>query len=281
MIRFISNARVLCALFFLGMAQLVYAQQTADKSSETTDDWSFTIGYKLWLNDWQQVIPPEPQGSVGVNLKSTNAFAAGSIPNVSLRYKNFFLSSSVMITPEYHFDSFTDVVLGIPVPPGPIVGFRITGSRTDVDFNAGYYIHPSIALLVGYKGVFQHFRIKANPSFPPALLSTFHQGVKYNGLTFGAALAVPIPEAGWLRSGFGLYVTGGGGPMWVKISNPQFSDTPTAIYGTVEGGITYRLPNLPLSFSGGYKYQGISNSAKGQSGVDATRGAILGVNYTF
>ncbi len=267
----------------------VPGQQPADKTVATGPDWSLTLGYKLWLNTWQQVVPPLPRNSLfnvltGVNLKSTDAFRPALIPSVTFRYKDFLLSTGVLIAPRYHFESFTDIVgFGNPTPPPPIVSdkvrFEISGRRTDVDVTGGYYVFPAVALLVGYKGVYQNFTLDTTSALSPP--NTTHQRVKYHGVTFGAAVAVPIPEGGGLPSGFGLYLTGGGGPMWASISNPESSDTPTAIYGTIEGGVTYRPVPWPVSFLLGYKYQGISNKVSGKSGVDATRGAILGVNYTF
>ena len=247
-------------------------------------DWSLSVGYKMWLNTWQQGFVSIPKLGTGVNIRVADAFALGSIPNAVLRYKDFFISSSAMFTPEYDFksQSVTGQVAGIPFT----TRLKTRGSRVDTDVTLGYYIHPSIALLTGYKGVYQHLDTESSIPFPSALNPGKHVQLNYHGITFGASIGVPIPAAGWLPSGFALYATGAGGPMWFNSNNSKIVKDITAIYGTIDAGITYRTPALPLSFSLGYKYQLISNKLhdpgfSGQSGNDTTSGAILGINYTF
>ena len=162
------------------------------------------------------------------------------------------------------------------------VNHRVRGSRIEVDMNGGYYIHPWIALTMGYKGVFQKLRDNATTfdvtSNEPGASITEKSNANYNGGTIGIAANVPIPEAGWIPGGFSLYGNGGGGPM-------GSSDFRIAFYGTVDAGLAYKTPSWPLLFTVGYKFQIINSLTKGDAPtnhiIDYTRGAIFGMNFVF
>ena len=264
------------------------------KTIQVNNDLRFTIGYRLWLNWWQTSLakvdtitdPDAPRNQITIssaNTPSINQFAAASIPSVGMRYKDFFASASVMISPDYHFPRVTTTFSGtVPFPHSFVTSNRVTASRTEVDVNLGYYIHPWIALTGGYKGVFQEFENKfsATDTDQAALttVGTTKSSPKYHGGTIGVAANVPIPEAGWIPAGYSLYGNAGGGVM-------GSNDFPIAFYGTVDVGLAYKPTSLPLILTGGFKYQIInSKTPKGASEnhiIDLTRGAIFGLHFVF
>lgn len=275
-------------------------------SYSVTDRLNFVVGYRLWLNYWQTTIAkvpsviPDPHGDPSAVVTITdvgdapniNQFAAASIPSVAVRYGNFFGSASVMISPDYHFptkkgqlvsgrttDPINDAIFGVH---NFSVDHKVTGSRNEVDVNLGYYIHPWIALTLGYKGVFQKLKDKSTSTnlthASPVRTTTETTHPQYNGGTIGIATTIPIPEGGWIPTGFSLYGNGGGGPM----GSNEFS---YAWYGTIDAGLAYKPTNLPLLFTGGYKFQIINSKTHSGASenhiIDYTRGAILGISYVF
>lgn len=61
-----------------------------------------------------------------------------------------------------------------------------------------------------------------------------------------------------------------------------------ATYGSIEGGLGYKLETVPFLFSVGYKYQVINTKiddpsfrGKDTHALDITRGAILAITYLF
>lgn len=139
----IITLAVLYLIFLSG--GMVYAQ-AVEKQMPITDDLRLTVGYRLWLNDWQTgfVFAGAPRAET----VTVNANAPGHIPSLSLRYKNLFVSTSLMFTPDYFFRRFTTA---------DGVNHKFKASRMEVDVNAGYFIHPWIALTAGYKGVLQDY----------------------------------------------------------------------------------------------------------------------------
>jgi|RhiMetdeSRZDD1v2_1073273.scaffolds.fasta_scaffold545461_2 hypothetical protein len=286
------------------------------KTAQVTDDLRVSVGYRLWLNFWQtsivkintQVVDPDiPQNIINITQPGSSPtidqFAAASIPSVGVRYKDFFASTSVMISP-YYYSTANQIVSGTG-PVGTIsethtflLDHKVRASRIEADINFGYYIHPWIALTMGYKGIFQRFRDQVTefdissvhgtvdtsscPSPTQRTLFCTNTSSKsntdYNGGTLGIAANIPIPEGGWIPTGFSIYGNGAGGGMGA-------TGFKYALYGTVDVGATYKLTALPLIFSVGYKYQIIRSQTKGNASEnhinDYTRGAILGINYVF
>jgi len=270
---------------------------------QVTNDLHFTVGYRLWLNYWQtsvakvplSIVDPDndagcPNGQCPITQQgdgpTINQFAAASIPSVGVRYKDFFASASVMISPDYHFPTASELVSSSD-PNGFFlhefrINHHITGSRNEVDVNLGYYVHPWIALTMGYKGVFQKFKDKASTfdvsSNQPGDTITQKSKPQYNGGTLGVAANVPIPEAGWIPAGFSLYGNGGGGVM-------GSNDFRVAFYGTIDAGLAYKPTQLPLLFTTGFKLQIINSLTHSDATqnhiIDYTRGMILGMHFVF
>ena len=97
------------------------------KTVQVTDDFRFVVGYRLWLNYWQTnifkvsptIVDPDndagcPNSLCVINVRGSpptiNQFAAASIPTLGVRYKDFFASTSVMISPNYNFPTATEIV---------------------------------------------------------------------------------------------------------------------------------------------------------------------------
>ncbi len=227
------------------------------------DDLHLSIGFRAWFNNWLNGKFFAGSGACAKCIVQLDDSSVGYIPTIGVRYKDFFVSASGMLGAHYTNKNTSCCP---------------HSSRQEVDVNAGYYIHPSIALSLGYKGVFQQF--KGTPAFPP----TDH--VNYNGPTLGISANVPIPEGGLLPSGFSVYGSGGGGYMWATQSS-CCSISNHAWYGAMEGGLAYKLDTLvpvPLVFTAGYKYQILWTTFRHKFGTfgeshsqDVTRGPIIGV----
>lgn len=276
------------------------------KSIPVTSNLNLVVGYRLWLASWQTNVtklptivadPHTPTDRIAIKEvsdgPSINKFGAASIPSLGARYGNFFASASVMISPDYHFPKKSQLVQGpTSFLPAQIefgdhtfrIDHNVTGSRNEVDINLGYYIHPSIALTVGYKGVFQKFvdkTVATNLTHAPVgevPTPVVKSNPRYHGGTLGIAANLPIPEGGWIPAGFLLYGNGGGGYM----GSNEFA---SAWYGTLDAGLAYKPTSLPLLFTAGYKFQIINSKTKSNAFedrvIDYTRGAIFGINFLF
>jgi hypothetical protein len=278
------------------------------KSYSITNDLHLTVGYRLWLNFWQTSIakisttivdPDIPTDIIPITSRGSpptiDQFAPASVPTMGVRYKNFFASASGMISSNYDFSKATEFVQGPAAVFGGIHTFRlehhVNARRYEADVNLGYYIHPWIALTMGYKGVFQQFDDKVtefdvthgpiavcNPGSNFCLQTRNKSSTSYNGGTIGIAANVPIPEGGLIPTGFSIYGNGAGGGMAV-------TGFQSALYGTMDAGIAYKPTSLPLLFTLGYKFQIIRTKANSQASedhfTDYTRGGILGINFIF
>ena len=272
-------ASVFCGIVFLGFGSRPALAQ--EETVRLTKDLFMSVGYKLWISGWQSGTQTFPSQQ-GKNTQAFTATAAASMPSFSLKYKKFFVSTGFLFTPDYDFFKYTDrLSLGTGATTASDFEFTYTGSRKETDFNAGFYVHPAIALTIGYKGVTQDYNLKIR-SVDGALVPTSPNSdskTKYNGVTFGIVGSAPI------GGGFSLYGNGVGGFMSVDYE-PASSSNNSAVYEASELGLAYKAKNLPLSFSFGYKYQVINNKTddpnfKDQNVIDLTRGYVLGFNFIF
>jgi len=250
-------------------------QQPTDKTVQLADDLHFTIGFRTWFNSWTspgKFVLTSGQTAVG-GLDYTND-GIGYIPTAGVRYKDFFVSASGFFNNTYSADLINF----------PIGSFDQHSKRKEVDVNAGYYIHPWIALSAGYKHISMDFTVSGIPS------SVLHSQYAYNGPTLGAAVSIPVPEGGLLPSGLTVYGNGAGGYLWTHGNHQNGTNAVSnhAFYGVLEGGMAYKFASLPVALTGGYKFQALNMHYKSQtskflsdrnSQTDVMRGPIVGVSY--
>jgi hypothetical protein len=167
----------------------------------------------------------------------------------------------------------------------------------------GWYVHPYVAFLVGYKEV--NFETSATSTLTSELSSTPGTGImggrfsfqdtssseaEISGPTLGIAGSVPIV------GGFGIYASYAHGFMDVDISESfaGFSADfdADADYDVAELGFSYTpnmdrlLPHLPLSAAtvyAGYRYQTVEIDIPdpNRDGKDVTQGFAAGLNLTW
>jgi len=252
----------------LALAQIP-GQQPTDKTVQLADDLHLTVGFRSWFNSWTS---PGKFFIGGVALETTSD-GIGYIPTLGVRYKDFFVSASGFFNNTYSADL--------------LFSLDQHAKRKEVDVNAGYYIHPWIALSAGYKHISMDFTVSGIPS------SALSAQYSYNGPTLGAAVSIPIPEGGLLPSGLTVYGNGAGGYLWTHGSHDKFAPGASqvsnhAFYGVLEGGIAYKFASLPVALTGGYKFQALNMHYKSEqsqgvfgrnSQTDIMRGPILGVSY--
>ena len=249
-----------------------------DNGVQVGKDVFVAFGYKAWINTWQTNLT----GS-GVNWEQlVKGPVLASIPNMSIRVKNFLLAGSYMSTGDYKFPSDSYYV---NFPAGSAIGTLkapvTTGSRTEGDFNIGYYVHRSVLLTMGYKGVTEKFSV-----YDPLSKATTESKVYYNGVTLGIAGSVPV------GAGFAIYGNGVGG--WLSTTyQPASTYLDNAMYEASELGVAYKVPHVPFSMSAGYKFQLIQthinslnlSAANAQytnlPRSDVTRGFMIGLNCVF
>lgn len=270
-------AMVLCAMILIGRADSAFAADASgDQSAEVGKDLYLVFGYKAWPNRWHSSTTTYvPQG--GANIQSFRSdLAIASIPSVSLKYKDFFISSGYMFSPTYTFPEYTDTIniSGTPYT----AKYKYTAKREEIDINAGYYVVSNmLGLTVGYKKVDQDYHLKSSGV---GLVTTEEDSTTtISGLTLGIIGAAPI------GSGFSLYGSGVAGFMKAKYSGNSNKDD--AQYTASEFGMSYQARDW-LSFSLGYKYQVIdtdvdtnNSNYAGQVAPDVTKGYVFGVNLIF
>ncbi len=253
-----------------------------DRVFPVTSDFFMTVGYKLWLANWQtgNFTFTSQEGS---NSASYGEQAAASIPSVSLKYKRVFLSASMLSTGDYDFPVYTDMIsLTGGGGASTLLEHRTTASRDEVDANLGVSVNPSLAFSVGYKGITQDFRMKTRSLSGVATVPQDDQSkTKYSGPTLGVLVGAP------LGAGFSAYGNFVGGILSMKFEpSSGTEDEPDAVYEGAEIGLAYKAKNTPFSFTLGYKYQVIDNTTndknfKDQRVIDLTRGFIFGLNIFF
>lgn len=252
-----------------------------DRVFPITSDFFMTVGYKLWLANWQTGNFTFASQE-GANSASYGEQAAASIPSVSLKYKRVFLSASALSTGDYDFPVYTDMIsLTGGGGASTLLEHRTTASRDEMDANLGVYVTPSLAFSVGYKGITQDFRMRERSLSGVATVPQDIQSkTKYSGPTLGVLVGAP------LGAGFSAYGNFVGGILNMKFEPAGTEDEPDAVYEGAEIGLAYKAKNTPFSFTLGYKYQVIDNTTnddnfKDQNVIDLTRGFIFGLNIFF
>jgi len=255
--------------------------QAEEQSTPIGKDVTLAIGMKFWFNTWQSA-----NGSV-FNQQGTNVqtYVSDSnvafIPSISLKIKNFFISTSYLGAPEYTFPSYTDtiVITSGPTSTAYTLKHDITATRTESDTNIGWYVTPNLAFTLGYKIVTQEITDKQSGTGLTARTSISKP--TYAGPTIGFIGSVPVGE------GFGLY----GNLALGKLDMEYEGGTTTydADYVSTEIGIGYKEKSLPLSFTIGYRFQSIEQEMPAynvlgtgaQISPDVTKGLTFGINLIF
>lgn len=156
------------------------------------DDLHVTAALKTWITSWTSwgVAQTQYNGSSYETITPLNSDTAASwIPQLSLRYNRWLVSTSYMTS--------THFVLSSAQPAGPLKSLGET--RREVDGNVGYYVVPGLAVTVGYKQLDQ----------------TVGEGtLSWSGPTVGITGTLPIGN-------YGLAAYGTFGYGQLRLSAPQ------------------------------------------------------------
>jgi hypothetical protein len=255
-------------------------------------DLFFSVGYKAWINSWTTVLEGNPSTN-GMNLTqlSSDHYLA-HIPNMSLRYKNVFISGSKYSSGEIEFPRITDVYdfdgYGGGTS-GDIYNLEYKAERDELDVNLGAYVYRSLALTVGWKEVNQTYKVFGYGD--PTRVVTFRSESEtwYGGPTFGVSGSATLGE-GAKTSVYGNFSFGF---MDVEYTPEPPADEPedSATYQSSEVGLAFALGSRG-NFTMGYKMQRVAThiadapnareyESVGAFGTDWTSGIIFGLNLFF
>lgn len=253
----------------------------AEQSSALGKDVTLAIGMKFWFNTWQSA-----QGSTGSQQGSNVQTYVSDpnvafIPSISLKIKDFFISTSYMGAGEYTFPEYSDtIVIGsAPTYTAYTLNHKTTAKRTESDTNIGWYVTPNLAFTLGYKVV--TLEITDKRSGTGLTSRTVVDKPTYAGPTIGFMGSVPVGE------GFGLFGNLALGKMDMEYEGG--TTTYDADYVSTEIGIGYKEKSVPLSFTLGYRFQSIEQKLPsyqiGGAGTpispDVTKGFTFGINLIF
>jgi hypothetical protein len=257
-----------------------------EQSTPIGKDVTLAIGIKFWLHSWQSANGSAwstvNNYSEGTNVRTYVSDAnVAFIPSISLKIKDFFISTSYLGAPEYTFPEYTDVF--VSSVSGTQTAYtkthKTTATRSESDTNIGWYVTPNLALTLGYKIVTQEITDKM--SCAPLVCGTVVDKPTYKGPTIGFIGSVPVGE------GFGLYGNLAFGKLDMKYEGGTTSyDTD---YISTELGIGYKGQGIPISFTLGYRFQSIEQKLPsyniGGAGTpispDVTKGLTIGMNFIF
>ena len=275
------NTWLFSLILLLALLVAAVPSQAEEQSSPVGKDVTLAIGMKFWFNTWQSA-----QGSNGAQ-QGTNVqtYVSDSnvaiIPSISLKIKDFFISTSYLGAPEYTFPEYSDtiVITTGPTTTAYTLQHKTTATRTESDTNIGWYVTPNLALTLGYKIV--TLEITDKRSGTGLQSRTVIDKPTYAGPTIGFIGSVPVGE------GFGLFGNLALGKMDMEYEGG--TTTYDADYVSTEIGIGYKEKSLPLSFTVGYRFQSIEQKLPsyqiGGSGTpvspDVTKGFTFGINLIF
>ncbi|MCI0562267.1 MAG: hypothetical protein MN733_27590, partial [Nitrososphaera sp.] len=198
------------------------------------------------------------------------------IPVVSVKYKNFFVSSSYYPETEFEFEDSSEIP--------DLLTIQTSAEREEWDVALGYFLTPYLAFTAGYKDIEQTFVDTITFIGEPPIV-TEPSTTDISGPTLGLVGSAPI------GSGFGVYGSFAYGFLESEFEGiSEDFDTP---YVVAEGGVTYthnitHVPAyMPLSAAtvfAGYRFQSYDTedvTTSGEDGVDEAKGFVVGVNLTF
>jgi hypothetical protein len=236
----------------------------------------------------------------GTNVGQISAFSVAFIPNATLTYQRFFLSTSYMVPTGYSFGKTSTVIAPLGVTPGglgdptalpaDLIEVSTDASRQEGDLTLGYLPLDWLAVAVGYKGIFQRFDTEVRSVLAGSAASG-EVKINYNGITFGVLASAKIDDR------FSLVGNAFGGYLF--ISCRPFCDSGNSPYTAAKLVLRY-APTSQFSVTLGYRVQIVNNPPKtpstsnigpippglpsefdAPSAIDLTHGAVMGVNYRF
>jgi hypothetical protein len=222
-------------------------------------DFSATVGVKIWVNDWTRGRAFISSGVVAA-VPNTSAFSfdtapdsaesnieAVPVPQLSVRYKWFFVAGSYYAKTGFDFDDSVATTRATVDTDGDgffdtentnTALFSTSGDRYEWDASGGVYIHPYVALLGGYKKVRQEVDLSitettrlrtATATSPPSTVSqTLFSDIDIEGPTIGIAASSgggsvstrAIRIGSWMRrSGMSISL-----PVWIfgpRLATPR------------------------------------------------------------
>ena len=268
-------------ILLLALLVAAVPSQAEEQSTPVGKDVTLAIGMKFWFNTWQSAqgsFGPQQGTNVQTYVSDSNV---AFIPSISLKIKDFFISTSYLGAPEYTFPEYSDTIL--ITTAGTTTAYTLqhktTATRTESDTNIGWYVTPNLALTLGYKIV--TLEITDKRSGTGLQSRTVIDKPTYAGPTIGFIGSVPVGE------GFGLFGNLALGKMDMEYEGG--TTTYDADYVSTEIGIGYKAKSLPLSFTVGYRFQSIEQELPsyqiGGSGTpvspDVTKGFTFGINLIF
>jgi hypothetical protein len=240
--------KLLALLVLLTTANVAYADMNFDRK-----DLSVTVGLRLWANEWQAWDDPYGVSSAAGSFGTANAIAVN--PSVTFKYKKAFVSAGLMTPTAYSV-------------PSSSTGSTISASRKEMDFSAGYYFHPQVALTVAYKRIQQTWGGTDYVWQIPAV-----------GVSTAALIQdTPMFMYGNAAVGYSTITT--------SDNSRSYWGMKGGIYTTSEFGLGYSISPV-FRMTLGYKYQASPTSMESNLSktrvnfVDYTRGFVLGSSYTF
>lgn len=251
-------------------------------------DLSLTVGVETWANEWQTWWPSRSE--VARHFDSISAFNVGIIPTATLVYKKFFISGSLMWTPDYDFGTRSDLTAEKD-EEGNLASVRshkinLKSSRQEGDLTVGYFPLDWLGVAIGYKGIVQdyHEDVRSIDLTDQSGVSTSSSSKSYfNGPIFGVMGSARIEERFTLiGNAFGGYLVARCSPSCDEPGNK-------AEHGSyVASKIVMRYAATPkLSLTLGYRFQVVHTTFDGgagftsRTGIDLSHGPVISVNYRF
>lgn len=235
---------------------LAYASAASDPvavAPARQPDLSVTLGFKLWMTDWQSWNDPRGVNTGSGSYGSANALALN--PTLMVKTPKVFASVGLLTSKAYDF-------------PGSLTGAASSAKRTEFDLSGGFYVHPQVALALGYKQITQTWgATKYVWKIPNAGLSATAplqntKMVLYGNVAVGYSVFSTSDSTAW---------------YWAMKGG---------MYTAAEIGAGYTVsPNFRMT--AGYRYQTIPTSMEAWKTTtrvtftDTTRGLIFGGSYTF
>lgn len=233
----------------------------------TGEDFSVTVGAKVWVNDWSSWYTPTIGGQ-GEVVPIDSSTKVSVIPVVNLRFRDFYASFSTLLNTSYTL-------------AGQALN-SIDASRKEFDANLGYYVLPGLGVSLGYKSLSQVFGG-----------ATY----RWTGPTIGATLTAPIQGgfAGYGALGIGFFKMS----LPAADANSSVNGDLNANYAIGEIGLAYGAAGVPTiavtstAFTLGYRLQAVRTkdykvraatgaSVNGSTDLsDVTQGPALGFLVRF
>lgn len=197
------------------------------QSSLAADDLTTTIGVRLWSNKWSSwdAQPSVPAAGVQSSVENyTSNGKAAFLPAVSVRYKDFSFSGSMMTNTSYGFN---------------FAGGTGSAERKEYDLAVGYFLLPSVSVNLGYKSVTQKF-------------SGTPDKYEYQGPFVGVSASAPLGNQ------WAVYGSVAVGRLDAEF--PAFVAAP-ALLSSRNNTADYRLSEVGIAYAFGPVFAGAKNVA--------------------